>query len=211
MGSPCWVGPAAPVNGAEPGLSGWPTTSAWSTSPRPSRCSPYLVEFASRSGIPRERAGGPSRPAARSGGDAGMAELLILCYHAVSEKFPASLSVSPHALREQLRTLVRRGYRGATFSGALAQTQAGKTLVVTFDDAYRSVLSLGLPILAELGLPATVFAPTAYIGTERPMGWDGIARWHQTPHEDELLPCSWHELEKLVNAGWEVGSHTRTH
>jgi peptidoglycan/xylan/chitin deacetylase (PgdA/CDA1 family) len=140
-----------------------------------------------------------------------MAEVLILCYHAVSEKFPASLSVSPRALRAQLRTLVRHGYQGATFSGALGRIREGKTLVITFDDAYRSVVRLGFPILAELGLPATVFAPTAYIGTERPMGWEGIDRWHNTAHEDELVPCSWHELQTLVDAGWEVGSHTRTH
>ncbi|HEY7267386.1 MAG TPA: polysaccharide deacetylase family protein [Solirubrobacterales bacterium] len=140
-----------------------------------------------------------------------MAELLILCYHAVSEKFPASLSVSPTALRSQLRTLVHRGYRGATFSDALARPPEGRTLVVTFDDAYRSVVRLGFPILDELGLPATVFAPTAYIGSERPMCWDGIERWHDTAHEAELTPCSWPELEMLVDAGWEVGSHTRTH
>jgi peptidoglycan/xylan/chitin deacetylase (PgdA/CDA1 family) len=140
-----------------------------------------------------------------------MAELLILCYHAVSEKFPASLSVSPRALGDQLRTLVRRGYRGATFSDALGRPDEGKTLVVTFDDAYRSVVRRGFPILAELGLPATVFAPTAYIGTEQPMFWDGIDRWHGTAHEAELIPCSWQELEMLLDAGWEVGSHTRTH
>jgi len=140
-----------------------------------------------------------------------MAELLILCYHAVSEKFPASLSVSPATLHRQLRTLLDRGYRGATFADALARPREGRTLVVTFDDAYRSVIRLGFPILDELGLPATVFAPTTYIGTERPMGWDGIDRWHHTAHESELVPCSWPELETLVDAGWEVGSHTRTH
>jgi peptidoglycan/xylan/chitin deacetylase (PgdA/CDA1 family) len=140
-----------------------------------------------------------------------MAEVLILCYHAVSEKFPASLSVSPRALADQLRTLVRRGYQGATFSGALEESREDKTLVVTFDDAYASVVRLGFPILSELGLPATVFAPTAYIGTERPMLWNGIDRWHHTAHEAELTPCSWPELQTLVDAGWEVGSHTRTH
>jgi peptidoglycan/xylan/chitin deacetylase (PgdA/CDA1 family) len=140
-----------------------------------------------------------------------MVELLILCYHAVSDRFPASLSVSPSALREQLITLVRHGYRGATFSDALGRPSEGKTLVVTFDDAYRSVVRLGFPILDELGLPATVFAPTAFIGSERPMSWDGIDRWHETAHEGELIPCSWQELETLVDAGWEIGSHTRTH
>lgn len=140
-----------------------------------------------------------------------MGEVLILCYHAISERFPAALSLSPKALLDQLSMLVRRGYRGATFSEALGGAGEGKTLAVTFDDAYRSVIRLGFPILRELGLPATVFAPTAYIGTELPMLWHGIARWHETPHQAELMPCSWPELEMLVDAGWEVGSHTRTH
>jgi peptidoglycan/xylan/chitin deacetylase (PgdA/CDA1 family) len=138
-------------------------------------------------------------------------EVLVLCYHAVSEEFPASLSVSPDTLRDQLGMLVRGGYRGATFSSSISQPREGKTLAVTFDDAYRSVIRLALPILAEYGLPGTVFAPTAYIGAERPMRWPGIDRWHGTAHEAELIPCSWPELELLVDAGWEVGSHTRTH
>jgi peptidoglycan/xylan/chitin deacetylase (PgdA/CDA1 family) len=138
-------------------------------------------------------------------------EILVLCYHAVSEKFPASLSVSPDALRDQLGMLVNRGYRGATFSTAIGQPRDGRVLAVTFDDAYRSVARLALPIMTEFGLPGTVFAPTAYIGAERPMRWPGIDGWHGTPHEPELIPCSWPELERLVEAGWEVGSHTRTH
>jgi peptidoglycan/xylan/chitin deacetylase (PgdA/CDA1 family) len=138
-------------------------------------------------------------------------ELLVLCYHAVSEKFPASLSVSPDALRDQLGILVRRGYQGATFSDSISEPREGRTVAVTFDDAYRSVFRLALPILAEYGLPGTVFAPTAYIGAGRPMRWPGIDRWHGTSHEAELIPCSWSELELLVDAGWEVGSHTRTH
>jgi peptidoglycan/xylan/chitin deacetylase (PgdA/CDA1 family) len=137
-------------------------------------------------------------------------EILVLCYHAVSEKFPASLSVTPHAFRDQLGMLVRRGYRGATFSSAISQPR-GRVLAITFDDAYRSVARLALPIMTEYGLPGTVFAPTSYIGAERPMRWPGIDRWHGTPHEAELVPCSWRELGELLEAGWEVGSHTRTH
>jgi peptidoglycan/xylan/chitin deacetylase (PgdA/CDA1 family) len=138
-------------------------------------------------------------------------EILVLCYHAVSEKFPASLSVTPDAFREQIGMLARRGYRGATFSSAISQPRDGRVLAVTFDDAYHSVIRLALPIMTEYGLPGTVFAPTSYIGAERPMRWPGIDRWHGTPHEAELIPCSWPELERLVEAGWEVGSHTRTH
>jgi peptidoglycan/xylan/chitin deacetylase (PgdA/CDA1 family) len=138
-------------------------------------------------------------------------EVLVLCYHALSERFAASLSVSPDAFRDQLRMLVRRGYRGATFSSAISEPRDGRVVAITFDDAYRSVVRLAFPIMTEYGLPGTVFAPTSYIGAERPMSWAGIDRWHGTPHEAELIPCSWTELERLLEAGWEVGSHTRTH
>ena len=136
---------------------------------------------------------------------------IVLAYHAVADGFPAPLAVTPAALRDQLTLLVERGYRGVTFSGLAEARGKGKLLAVTFDDAYRSVHSLAAPILAELGLPGTVFAPTSYIGTERPMSWPGIERWLETPHARELVPMSWDELRSLAEAGWEVGSHTVTH
>ena len=55
---------------------------------------------------------------------------------------------------------MRRGYRGATFEDAVSAPPARRTLAVTFDDAYLSVLELGKPILDRLGLVATVFVPT---------------------------------------------------
>jgi len=137
--------------------------------------------------------------------------VLVLTYHAVSEKWPAALSVIPDRLEWQLRTLLDRGYRGATFSEAVSAPPAPRTLAVTFDDAYRSVLRLAFPILCRLGLVGTVFAPTDFIGRERPMGWPGIDRWLGGPHEPELIPLSWTELGVLVETGWEIGSHTRTH
>jgi peptidoglycan/xylan/chitin deacetylase (PgdA/CDA1 family) len=84
-------------------------------------------------------------------------------------------------------------------------------MVVTFDDAYRSVLRDGFPLLARLGVPATVFAPTAFVASQEPMAWRGMEEWVGGPHEDELAPMSWEELRQLQAAGWEVGSHSRTH
>src|SRR5215210_3808504 len=98
-------------------------------------------------------------------------DVLILCYHAVSRTWPADLSVTPEQLERQLGRLVARGYRGATFTEALARPVRGKVLAVTFDDAYRSVLERAFPILSDLRLPATVFVPTDFAGTERPMSW----------------------------------------
>jgi peptidoglycan/xylan/chitin deacetylase (PgdA/CDA1 family) len=86
-----------------------------------------------------------------------------------------------------------------------------RTLVVTFDDAYRSVIDRAQPILAEYGLPATVFTVTGFAGVEGPMSWPGIDRWVGGPYEPELAPMSWDELGDLASAGWEIGSHTVTH
>ena len=138
-------------------------------------------------------------------------DVLVLCYHAVSPTWTADLSVTPDALERQLRLLVDRGYRGATLSEAVRGTEADRTLVVTFDDAYRSVGTLAAPILAKLGLPGTVFVPTNWPDRGLPMTWPGIDHWLGTPHEAELLPLTWEELGTLHQAGWEVGSHTRRH
>ena len=141
----------------------------------------------------------------------GRRDLLVLCYHAVSSSWPASLSISPDQLGEQLESLIGRGYRGETFSAALAQPPTGRTVVVTFDDAYLSTLTAGKPVLDRLGLPATVFVPTAFPATGQPMSWPGIDVWTGGEHAHELLPLSWMQLRALADDGWEVGSHTVTH
>ena len=138
-------------------------------------------------------------------------DLLVLCYHAVSERWPADLSITPANLEAQLELLARRGYRGVTFTEAVADPPSGKAVAVTFDDGYRSVLALGEPILARLGWPATIFAATDFAGTERPMSWPGIDHWLGSEFEPELVPLGWDELGGLAERGWEVGSHTCSH
>jgi peptidoglycan/xylan/chitin deacetylase (PgdA/CDA1 family) len=140
-----------------------------------------------------------------------MTEVLVLAYHAVSERWPAALSITPERLASQLGLLAARGYRGATFHRAVADPPGDKTVAVTFDDGFRSVATLAFPILRHHGIPATVFVPTDHVGTGEPMAWPGIDQWLGGPHEPELLPMTWTELALLAEAGWEVGSHTRSH
>ena len=140
-----------------------------------------------------------------------MSDVLVLCYHGVSDRWPSSLAVTPEQLEQQLRFLVRRGYRGTTFEQAVTSPPAARTLAVTFDDGYRSVLTHALPVLESLGVPGTVFVVSDFVGQERPMSWPGISEWIGTPHEDELVSLTWDELGLLRDAGWEVGSHTRSH
>ena len=136
----------------------------------------------------------------------------MLCYHALSERWPAALSTTPERFGAQLELLLGRGYEPATFSDAVERAPAGgRTVAVTFDDAYRSVLELAQPIMDRLGVPGTVFAPTDWVGREEPMTWDGIDQWLGGPHEQELLCLGWPELRELADGGWEVGSHTRSH
>lgn len=142
-----------------------------------------------------------------------MRDVLVLCYHALSEDWRADLSVRPDAFERQLELLVSRGYRGARFSEAVLSPPRGKTLVVTFDDGFRSVLELALPILDRLGLPATLFAVTDFTREDEGLSlhWQGIDHWRGGPHDHELKSLSWRELRGLADHGWEIGSHTCSH
>jgi peptidoglycan/xylan/chitin deacetylase (PgdA/CDA1 family) len=138
----------------------------------------------------------------------------ILCYHAVSASWQASVSVAPSALERHAATLHKRGFVGLTLRESERLRAAGRlptrTVVFTFDDAYASTL-LALPILAAHDFPATVFVPTGFVDPAEPLGWDGMAHWVGTEFERELAPASWDVLRRLVQAGWEAGSHTVTH
>lgn len=138
-------------------------------------------------------------------------DLLILCYHGISESWPTEFAVSPRRLERQLSFLLGRGYRPMTLSAAVAARPSGKTVVVTFDDAYRSVLSEGYAVLARLEAPATVFVPTGFATAREPMAWGEMGRWSGTSFGAELSCLSWEELRRLQGAGWEVASHTRSH
>jgi len=140
-----------------------------------------------------------------------MSDILSLCYHAVSDTWPAGFAVSADRIERQVSSLLDRGYVGATFRDAVVSPPAPRTLSVTFDDAYRSVYEQARPVLESLGVPATVFVPTALVGTERPMVWPGTDQWLDSPYEAELTPMSWDELGELDELGWELGSHSRTH
>ncbi|MGO9821108.1 MAG: polysaccharide deacetylase family protein [Solirubrobacteraceae bacterium] len=140
-----------------------------------------------------------------------MAEVMVLCYHGVSETWDAREAVTPDELERQLAYLVRQGWRAATFGHALQDPPAARTVAITFDDALISVKRLAFPILTRLGLTATVFAPTEYVSSGERCTWDGLHRWAGTAQADELSPMSWGDLGELAESSWEIGSHTCTH
>jgi peptidoglycan/xylan/chitin deacetylase (PgdA/CDA1 family) len=142
---------------------------------------------------------------------ADFSELMVLCYHAVSATWPSPAAISPSGLDRQLRYLLKRGYRPMTLAAALAAGAPTKALVVTFDDAYSSILDAGLPVLERLEVPATVFVPTDSADEAGSMRWSELAQWVGGEHEQELRCMSWEEICKLSERGWEIGSHTCSH
>ena len=139
-----------------------------------------------------------------------MPDIVVLCYHAVSPTWPAPLAVSPDAFERQMRWLVDNGWGASTFRDTIGESPE-RTVAITFDDAFDSVARIAYPILSSLGLKATVFAPTGYVGRTRGLGWAGTEHWAGTAHARELTPMTWDTLGTLVDAGWEVGSHSRSH
>lgn len=140
-----------------------------------------------------------------------MADLVVLCYHGLSDSWPDDTAVAPDDFAAQIASFLRRGYRGATFIEALTAPSFPRTLAVTFDDAAASVYELAAPVLAELRTPATVFVATDFPDRGASMDWPGLDAWVGGKHDRELRCMSWDQLGSLTERGWEIGSHTCSH
>lgn len=133
---------------------------------------------------------------------------LVLVYHAVSAAWEHPLSVPPADLERQVARLVRRGYGPASLDDVLA-CRRGRSLHVTFDDAYQSSAA-GLDVLARLGVPATVFACAGYAEGGRALDVPELAA-EAAAHPAELGTMNWAALMAARDSGAEIGSHTTTH
>jgi peptidoglycan/xylan/chitin deacetylase (PgdA/CDA1 family) len=132
---------------------------------------------------------------------------LVLCYHAVVDGEPQRLAVRRDTLESQLRSLLRRGYRPVT--AAEAVESHGRLLHVTFDDAYRSVEHV-LPLLAKLGVRATIFACTSYARDGRPFDVPEL-REDAAADPAAFATMDWDVLRAAASGGVEIGSHTVSH
>ena len=137
--------------------------------------------------------------------------ILVLGYHGISPDWDDPLTVTPSALAKGLESLLARGWVGKTFTAAACDGSADRALAVTFDDAYHSVIAHAYPVLERLGIPGTVFVPTAYSDRRDLLTFGTLGRWLGTPWQEELRCMGWDELRRLRSAGWEIGSHTETH
>jgi peptidoglycan/xylan/chitin deacetylase (PgdA/CDA1 family) len=175
--------------------------------------------------------------------DAGV----ILCYHNVvptdGEAGGAGLHVGQSRFERQMRWLAAH-YSVVSVRTIVERMAAGASLrglaAVTFDDGYAGVFEIAMPILARLGLPATVFLvsdatgrPTGFwwdqpeivssIDEERRRDWltvlrgDGDAILASAAAEEvrcldrAYQPADWETIRAALARGMEVGVHSATH
>jgi peptidoglycan/xylan/chitin deacetylase (PgdA/CDA1 family) len=115
------------------------------------------------------------------------------------------LQLAPARFEAQLRMMLAAGFEFVTVA-ELARRAAGGTpppglAAVSFDDGLRNNLTTAMPIARRLRVPATVYVPSGWIGGRNP--------WIRPGAGNEILMPD--ELRQLVDAGWELGSHTVSH
>src|SRR5215471_5709427 len=94
----------------------------------------------------------------------------ILVYHNIAPQAKGRLIMAQKSFEEQMRYLKSQGFRVVSLKElleffSLQRQLPRKSLVLTFDDGYKSFLQYAYPILKELGFTATLFVYTDYIGT----------------------------------------------
>jgi peptidoglycan/xylan/chitin deacetylase (PgdA/CDA1 family) len=107
--------------------------------------------------------------------------LAVLTYHRVSvpapspSLYPGLISAEPHEFEEQMRFFASRSHP-LSLSELLAVRRGegplpSRSILVTFDDAYRDFAEVAWPILERHGIPVTLFVPTAFPGDRSKAFW----------------------------------------
>ncbi len=120
----------------------------------------------------------------------------ILTYHSVGIR-DHEMNVTSDEFRRQMEWLAEHA---EVLSLADAVEGAGG-VAITFDDGYRDNLTFAAPILAELGLSATVFVVAGRVG---------MRLAHDRNAETGAL-MTWEEIRNIESMGWSIGGHSLTH
>ena len=120
----------------------------------------------------------------------------VFVYHRFNDSRYPSTNISTADFRAHLDLLSQEKFNVLTLGQVIERLQQGTDLpqrcaVITVDDAYRSFLTEGWPLLKEYGYPATLFVSTDAAG-----GGDYL---------------SWQELKALQGEGVEIGNHSASH
>lgn len=106
---------------------------------------------------------------------------VILLYHHVSDETPPSTSISPADFDSHLAYLRDNDFNVIALDRMIDSLRSGqslpeKSVVITFDDGYKSIFDEAFPMLQTYGYPFTLFLSTGPIddGLSSYMTWDQI-------------------------------------
>jgi peptidoglycan/xylan/chitin deacetylase (PgdA/CDA1 family) len=121
----------------------------------------------------------------------------ILVYHNLAPQAKGRMTIAANRFEEQMRFLKAHGFRVVSLKefvefASLKRQLPQKSIVLSFDDGYKSFLTHAYPILKELGFTATLFVYTDYIGAGR-------------------NALTWTELRKLSEEGFQIEAHSKSH
>jgi peptidoglycan/xylan/chitin deacetylase (PgdA/CDA1 family) len=135
-------------------------------------------------------------------------KMVVVAFHRVNDELPEDGLTCGSAKFEAFCEFFREHFRIVPLSEQVAACRAwkdmGGTLSITFDDGYRDNHEVAAPILRKLGLPATFFLTTGFIGSSITAPWDNGL----TPKPAWM---TWEQVRSLQAQGFEIGAHTDTH
>ena len=123
---------------------------------------------------------------------------VILQYHHISETTPKSTSVTPSVFADHLDYLEQNNFQVLPLTVVTRALQQGdklpdKTVVITFDDAYRNIYENAFPLLKKRQWPFTLFVSTAPVDK----------------NYGKFL--SWSQIQEMTNSGATIANHTIAH
>jgi peptidoglycan/xylan/chitin deacetylase (PgdA/CDA1 family) len=134
----------------------------------------------------------------------------VLMYHSITDdsqdrRHPYyHTTTTVRAFDEQIRFLHDNQYNVIGLGDAVKlldskkRWDAGKYVVITFDDGYEDFYTNAFPILSKYRATATMFLPTQFIG--------------DTPQTFKGIEClTWSRVREMMDQGITFGSHTVTH
>jgi peptidoglycan/xylan/chitin deacetylase (PgdA/CDA1 family) len=128
----------------------------------------------------------------------------IFVYHSVSDSPTNSFAVTTEDFDRQIGYLAEH-YTIRSVDAIVALLASGqpvppRTVAVTIDDGFEDAYTHAFPVLRRYDAPATIFLPTAFIGTQDASD--------KLPLSDFM---SWDEVRQMARHGVSFGSHTVDH
>jgi peptidoglycan/xylan/chitin deacetylase (PgdA/CDA1 family) len=130
-------------------------------------------------------------------------------YHSIDES-GSPISIEPRVFRQQMEFLSQGRPRVVPLADVASEQAPDETIALTFDDAFANFEEHAAPIMADLGLPATVFVVTEHVGGNN--AWGNATSTLASGGTIPILPLmTWDAIKRVVQGGVEIGAHTRTH